>query len=267
VVSIASGVIQNMGVRTTPVKRDTLWKYIRTQGTVAYDDDRILNIQPRTPGWVETLYIRSAGVHVERKDELLDFFSPSTLHAQMDLLDSLEGDELSAFESFQGPGQEEQKPRLKGTRDLLRYLKMSEMDLMRLEDTHQPLALLTMRAPQGGVVTHLGVREGMYVEPWDTLFTIEVSGQVIEMLEVQDQDIAEVLKVLAKESGVRMNIDPDVKGRVTIFLKSIDLRDALRVILNPNHLAFYEEKGEMYIMTARKFEKKYGYDSKNTRFK
>ncbi len=49
-VALGPAVIQNMGVRTVKVEKGTLWKYIRTQGKVAYDDDRIIQVHPRTAG-------------------------------------------------------------------------------------------------------------------------------------------------------------------------------------------------------------------------
>ena len=96
-VGLSAAVVQSMGVRTARVERGTLWKYIRTQGKVTYDDDRILQVHPRTAGWIENLYVRTDGVRVERKDDLADYFSPEILWAQQDYIETLEEGELESF--------------------------------------------------------------------------------------------------------------------------------------------------------------------------
>jgi Cu(I)/Ag(I) efflux system membrane fusion protein len=49
-VTLDASVIQNMGVRTGKVKRGTLQRHIKTQGTATYDEARIILIHSRTPG-------------------------------------------------------------------------------------------------------------------------------------------------------------------------------------------------------------------------
>ena len=70
-VTLSAAVVQNLGVRTAEVKRGKLWKYIRTQGTVAYDADRILHVHARAPGWIEDLREPSAGVDCQCADRRL----------------------------------------------------------------------------------------------------------------------------------------------------------------------------------------------------
>ena len=96
IVLARAAVIQNMGVRTTEVKKGSLTKKIRTQGRVTYDDDRIIQVHPRTSGWIETLYVRTDGVRVERKDDLADYFSPEKT------ADRIVTFALSGFSHFEG---------------------------------------------------------------------------------------------------------------------------------------------------------------------
>ena len=64
---------------------------------MAYDDDRVIQVHPRTSGWIENLYVRTDGVRVKRKDDLADYFSPEVLWAQQDYIETLEEGEVDSF--------------------------------------------------------------------------------------------------------------------------------------------------------------------------
>ena len=197
-VSLDPAVIQNLGVRTAPVERGTLWRYIRTQGKVVYDDDRIIQVHPRTPGWVDQLYVRTDGVRVERKDELVDFLSPDVLLAQRDYVSALAEGEL---ESFGGVAANDpaQAFRERAGIDLLRQLKVPGMDIMGLERSMEPQSVVSIRAPQGGVIIEHNVREGQFVTPADNMFTIVDLSEVWVMVDVFEHQLAWVSPGLSAE--------------------------------------------------------------------
>lgn len=84
----------------------------------------------------------------------------------------------------------------------------------------------------------------------------EAAGRVT--LQFQGMDIAEVLKILAEQTGFNIVAGRNVSGRVTLFVKDVDPWEALEVILAANELA-YERHGEILnIMTQRDYELVYG---------
>jgi membrane fusion protein, copper/silver efflux system len=188
IVALDSAVVQNMGLRTASIERGSLWKYIKTQGKVTYDDDRIIQVHPRTAGWIENLYVRTDGVRVKRKDDLADYFSPEILWAQQDYIDTLEQGEL---DSFGGEGKQDsfQAFRQRAGVDLLRYYKVPTMDVKGIEQTMTPRSIVPIRAPQGGVITEHRVREGMYVTPEDAMFTIVDLSEVWVMVDIFEHQI------------------------------------------------------------------------------
>ncbi|MFH1504403.1 MAG: secretin N-terminal domain-containing protein [Candidatus Omnitrophota bacterium] len=77
-------------------------------------------------------------------------------------------------------------------------------------------------------------------------------------LDVKGMDVVDVLKILSDEGGFNLSISGSVSGRVTLFLKNIDVWDALEIVLISSRLA-YEKKGEIICVTAeRDYELKYG---------
>ena len=87
-------------------------------------------------------------------------------------------------------------------------------------------------------------------------------------LEIKGMEITDVLKMLATRAGYNIVIGKNVTGRVTLFLKDVDVRDAFEICLASNDLA-YEKKGAIIsIMTQRDYELLYGerfQDKKQTR--
>ena len=92
----------------------------------------------------------------------------------------------------------------------------------------------------------------------------------IDTLDVQEMDIHEVLKRIAFQSGLEIVTDEDISARVTIYLKNVDVFDALRIILDTNDLAYSQDASSaggpaeeqntvVHVMTAQNFEKRFGY--------
>jgi len=77
-------------------------------------------------------------------------------------------------------------------------------------------------------------------------------------LDLKGVDIIDVLKMLSSRSNLNIVAGRNVRGRVTLFLKDVDIWDAFEIILAANDLA-YEKKGEIInVMTERDYEQLYG---------
>lgn len=220
VVTLAPTVMQNMGVRTAAVERGTLWKFIETQGTVLPDDDRLIHVHPRTAGWIENLYVRTDGDHVERKDDLADYFSPDVLWAQREYIDALAAGELSSFGN-DGDLTEQDFRRRAGV-DLLRYFRVPNMDIMGLERSMEPRSVVPIRAPQGGVLVAHNVREGMFVTPATRLFTIVDMSEVWVMVDLYEHHLAWVQPGLEAEITSPAYPGRSWEGRVEFVYPSVD---------------------------------------------
>lgn len=186
-VTLDASVVQNMGVRTAKVKRGVLQRHVRTQGNVTYDDDRIIQVHSRAPGWIETLNVRTDGVTVKRKDELAQFFSPLIVQLQLEYIAALEELELAELKSA---GQTEISARVQSLRNNLRHLHMMDMDIMRIDKYRKVNSTIPIVAPRSGLITKLGVREGMYVDPEDTLFTIVDLSKLWVMVDIYEHQMS-----------------------------------------------------------------------------
>lgn len=77
-------------------------------------------------------------------------------------------------------------------------------------------------------------------------------------LDIKGMDVVDVLKMVATRAGLNLVIGKNVTGRVTLFLKDVDVWDAFEIVLLANDLA-YEKKAEIInVMTQRDYELLYG---------
>lgn len=76
---------------------------------------------------------------------------------------------------------------------------------------------------------------------------------IIDVLEVQDMPVRQVLDLIQIKSGINLNMPSEIEGNVTIFLQNVDVRDALRIILDANGLAYQEHNGVFEVMTAEEY--------------
>lgn len=82
---------------------------------------------------------------------------------------------------------------------------------------------------------------------------------ILDVLQLKDMDIVDVLNVISKKSGLNIVAGANVRGRVTIYLKDVDVRDALQIILEANNLAYAEENEIIKVLPAKDYEVRYGY--------
>lgn len=77
-------------------------------------------------------------------------------------------------------------------------------------------------------------------------------------LDIKGMDIVDVLKMLATRAGLNIVIGKNVTGRVTLFLKEVDVLDAFEIIILANDLAYESKENIINVMTQRDYELMYG---------
>ncbi|MFA6379375.1 MAG: secretin N-terminal domain-containing protein, partial [Candidatus Omnitrophota bacterium] len=77
-------------------------------------------------------------------------------------------------------------------------------------------------------------------------------------LDVRDMNIIDVIKFLAIKGDFNVVTSKSVEGRVTLYLKSVSIRDALDIILISNNLAYQIQNDIIHVMSDTEFEADYG---------
>jgi type II secretory pathway component GspD/PulD (secretin) len=71
-------------------------------------------------------------------------------------------------------------------------------------------------------------------------------------------DIFSALKILSTKGDISIVTSNGVKGTISIYLKDIDIYEALRMMLEMNDLAYMREGSIVKVMTAQEYERNYG---------
>ncbi len=83
---------------------------------------------------------------------------------------------------------------------------------------------------------------------------------MVDVLDLKKMDILDVLKLISQKTGRNIMASQKVKGRVTVFLRDVEVQEALRILLDAYGWAYRESPdGTIKVMTAKEFEDKFGY--------
>ncbi len=201
-VTIRPEIIQRLGIKTTSVKQGSMSRIIKTVGYVAYNEEKLVHVHPRSTGWVEKLNVRREGDVIKRGQSLLELYSPEVLEAQQDFLVALR---VKSSRSL-GLNRKQYKNAI---RNRLRLLGVPENTIKQIERKNKSINTVPIFAPQSGTVTALNIREGMYVTPSSEMFDIVDLSKIWVIVEVFEYQLDWVKKGLKTEMRV-----PALPGRV-----------------------------------------------------
>ncbi|MFZ2627893.1 MAG: efflux RND transporter periplasmic adaptor subunit [Rugosibacter sp.] len=156
-VRIDPRIVQNLGVRTTPVTRGALASPLDFAANVQLNNRQVAIVQARTGGFVEQVYARAPGDVIARGAPLVDLLTPEWTGAQNEFLAILKTGDQGLVQSV---------------RERLRSLGMSSGLIAQVEKSGQAHAIVTITAPISGLVQTLEARTGMAVAPGATLAQI-----------------------------------------------------------------------------------------------
>lgn len=187
-VTISPAVENNLGVRISPVKIAPFHSQINSVGYISFDEDRLQHIHARVSGWVEKLYAKAEGETVEAGTPLYALYSPELVNAQEEFVDALRrgGKQL-----------------IRSARERLLALEIPADHIQRLQKTRQVQRLITVSAPQSGVIESLDIREGMFIQPGNNILSIGSLEQVWVIAEIFERDAG----LVSQGDKVTMRLD------------------------------------------------------------
>ncbi len=202
-VKVSPTVQQNLGVRTTAVKRTQVGSSFDAIGTVQFDERLNVAVQTRVAGYVERLDVRAPMEQVRQGQALATVFAPDWLGPLNELLALKRAgvsDDLVA-----------------AARERLLALSIPDSLVRQSEESGRAQATFTLTAPVGGVIAELGVREGVAVSPGMTMFRIAGLEKVWAVAEVPEMQAVR----LSRGQKVRAILQADPSQTFQGSLKEI----------------------------------------------
>lgn len=217
VVSISPSVENNLGVRTETAKVRPLWRRIEATGYVGFDETRISHINTRVEGWIVSLRVDAEGERVAKGELLFELYSPELVNAQKEYLQALRRGEDRL---------------LAGAEEKLRALGMIPSEITALKERRTASENISFIAPQDGIVTSLGVREGMYIQPNTTIMSLADLSSVWLQAEVFESQADWVAAGQAAEAELDYMPGTKFSGQVDYVYPVLDAKTrTLRVRL------------------------------------
>lgn len=171
-VKVSPGVQQNLGIRVATVTRSQVAGSFDAIGAVQFDERLTQVVQTRVNGYVERLLVRAPMETVRRGQALATIYAPDWLGPQNEYL---------ALKRAGDP-----PDLLEAARDRMRAMSIPDALVHESELAGTAKARFTMTAPVGGVISELGVREGVSVNAGITLFRIAGLDRVWAVAEVPE---------------------------------------------------------------------------------
>lgn len=187
-VKINAATEQSIGVRTAPVEARKLSYAVRAAGMVAYDETRVANIQSKTAGWIERLYVNATGQRVKKGDYLLEIYSPDLVATEEEFLLAARNRDAtrnSPAKEVAARGEE----MYEAAKKRLEYLDVPEHQIHDMEMKKKVFKTLHIHSPFDGVVVQKMVTEGMQVSPGMTLYTVADLSKVWALAEVYEYEL------------------------------------------------------------------------------
>jgi type IV pilus assembly protein PilQ len=163
----------------------------------------------------------------------------------------------------------EQKNPLLEKRMTIDFKNTDIRDVLRAIGIKFDINIIPERDVAGNVTIHLSdipVLEGLKLLLESNGFTYEVEGDVVKVskkkdigtiditikddmmtLEVENAEIADVLRRISKQSDINIIADQTVTGRVSCYLKDVELKQGLKSFLKAHNYLVSEKQGVLYI--------------------
>ncbi len=176
---------QRIGVTLATVEERVLPVFVRTVGTVTYDETTLATVNPKIDGWVERLFVDFTGAPVREGDPLMEVYSPALVSAQEELLLAVR----LALDAGEGRAADNARQLLEASRRRLAYWDIPEDEIQRIEESGVPSKTLTLRSPASGIVVEKNVVEGDRIMPGMTMYRIADLSRVWVEADVFEKDL------------------------------------------------------------------------------
>lgn len=171
--------LSNIQTSIIGVESGSTGKVIRMTGKVQSDERNASSQVAHVKGRIEKLYVNFTGEVVNAGQKLADIYAPDLIATQQELLEALKVQEYN--------------PDLPETvRQKLRYWKIDEATIRRIERTGKIQETFPLYAMESGIVAQRRVAVGDYVNQGESLFDLMDLSKVWVIFEAYEEDLSEI---------------------------------------------------------------------------
>lgn len=182
---------QLIGVQYGTVEYQTAAKTLRAVGRVAYDETKIVRINPKIEGWIENVYVDFTGKEVKKGQPLISIYSPELVQTQQEYLLAIKGrKELGASPFNEAVNFSESLA--ESARRRLELFDISENQIKELERRGSPVKALTLYSPASGFVLTRSAYAKQRVTPETELYSLADLSKVWVIADIYEFEASDI---------------------------------------------------------------------------
>ena len=170
-ITISPETVQQIGVKTTEVRRELLRRDLRTIGRIDYDEELVRDIAPKIGGWVEEQYVNFPGQLVHKGEALGAVYSPELVATEQEYLNALHYQGQLKNSPLEDAG-EGALSLVKAVETRLRYWDITEAQIKALRERGKITRTMVLHAPFTGIVMTKNVFQGGYVNAGQSMYRV-----------------------------------------------------------------------------------------------
>ena len=204
-ISISPVVVQNMGVRSTPVLHQPLRRTIRTVGSIDYDETGVREVATKFDGWIEELHADYTGQRIETGMPLFSIYSRELYSTQEEYLLALRNRDSIDAKRFPEAARDIAQL-VASARLRLKLFDIGDAQIDELARRGTPTKAMTIVSPHTGTVVEKTARDGMHVTPGTKLYTIADLSSVWVYVDIYER--AAPFVKLGQQATMRLSYLP-----------------------------------------------------------
>ncbi|WP_053337284.1 efflux RND transporter periplasmic adaptor subunit [Microscilla marina] len=165
------------GIQTSVINEARPEKEVRLTGKIKMDERQMFTQVSHVKGRIDRLYVNYTGENIVKGQRLASLYAPGLLTAQKELIEAL--------------NYEQTNPALvKATRNKLRYLRLTEAQIKRIEKDKKVQTNFDIYADVSGVVIKRKVALGNYVQEGSPMFKVANLNALWVIFDAYESDLA-----------------------------------------------------------------------------
>jgi len=212
---------QLIGVQYGTVENQSLSKSLRAVGRAAFDETKIVRINPKIEGWIEDVFVDFTGKLVKKGEKLLTIYSPDLVQTQEEYLLALKSRKQLSESPF-GEAVNFSESLVQSARRRLELWDVSEAEIRELEQRGTPSRTMTLYAPSSGFVMTRNAFPKQRVRPDTELYQLADLSNIWVVADIYEFEAADIK--LGQPATVTLASYPgrNFSGKITYIYPQVD---------------------------------------------
>ena len=212
---------QLIGVQTSTVQREKLFRTIRAVGQLTADETKLAHVHLKVSGWIDQVYVDYVGKLVKKGEPLFTLYSPDLVSTEQEYLIARKGKQYLGSSSFPEASQGADSL-LNSARERLRLWDISDEQIKKLDETGEVTRTLTFYSPIDGFVLDRKAFPQTNATPDMELYTMADLSTIWATAEIYEFEVPFVR--VGQQAQMELSYFPGktYSGRVTYIYPTVD---------------------------------------------